>query len=295
MDFCPKVDAQSHTDIMGHDKVSKSLRTLELVILQPLFHKRQALLLQDRLRNFDTFLLVQPAAFQKRREVHQDGWNLIWLRRQLLESSNSSWRTQSIAALRHNSGSLLCVSLTHETFKLRGKQVLCSRQVQTTSNLQSKLSVAKSVQNIRNQSLPVQLKAEHRSLAHSDTENCSSSILRTGHKDGVVGNLVTVHAGTSVTVKHVCVSHLGHHESNLVLLIDCKTDREVSGSVSGNRDGYWRDLKGWSLAGVTTNFLDVELGWLSWGFRLLLVENQQLRRILSPGNFNCAESGRVTL
>mmetsp|Transcript_7410 Transcript_7410/g.12312 ORF Transcript_7410/g.12312 Transcript_7410/m.12312 type:complete len:215 (+) Transcript_7410:4031-4675(+) len=120
MALSTKEDGQGHGGIHRHDKITKSLRALELVVLQPLLHELRASLLENRLGQLNTLLLVQLSSFQKRREVLEHRLWLTGLSRNLLESGDSRRSSQSTSRSSNELGSFRHISGSNQALKLGG-------------------------------------------------------------------------------------------------------------------------------------------------------------------------------
>mmetsp|Transcript_14471 Transcript_14471/g.32272 ORF Transcript_14471/g.32272 Transcript_14471/m.32272 type:complete len:303 (+) Transcript_14471:3770-4678(+) len=208
MALSAEVDTEGHTGIGRHDKITKLLGALELVVLEPLLHQLRTALLKDGLGQLDTLLLVELATFEEGGEVLEDRLRRTGLGRDLLETGNGGRSTESGTGDGNKLRSLNDLPAADQTLKLGGIQILGTGQTQTSGNLDGKVVVAEGGGDVGDEGLSVQLDADNLPGADGNTKDGPSALLSAGNKDRLLSNLGTVHSLTGMDVKHVDITHL---------------------------------------------------------------------------------------
>mmetsp|Transcript_25810 Transcript_25810/g.40097 ORF Transcript_25810/g.40097 Transcript_25810/m.40097 type:complete len:1000 (+) Transcript_25810:1485-4484(+) len=222
MSLTPQIHTQSHGSIMRHDQISKCLGTMQLIILKPLLHQLRTALLQHRLGQFDTLLLIKLSMFQQCREILKDGLGGTRFRGDLLESCNGLWSTKCRSRRCHKLCRLLNLSCTHQRFKLLSVKMFCTGQTQPSSNLDSQIIITKCVHNVRDQVRPIQTNTVHPSSPNSNTKHRSSTRLSTRHKHSLLSYPSPKHSLPRMNIKHVHKPSLGQQKRHIILGINHK-------------------------------------------------------------------------
>ena len=118
--------------------------------------------------------------------------------------------------------------------------------------LEGELSVAESVDNVRNQVVLVNTDGEDLTLA-VDSNDTAGYLVLCSHKDGLATDAVHVDAGAGLEVVEVDEAELCDQEDDAVLLTDLHGNREVAA-------GLWGEVNINSLLGVDrVSFLMINL------------------------------------
>mmetsp|Transcript_15000 Transcript_15000/g.32474 ORF Transcript_15000/g.32474 Transcript_15000/m.32474 type:complete len:358 (+) Transcript_15000:3542-4615(+) len=239
MTLAPQIHTQSHCSIVRHDQITQRLGAMKLIILQPLLHQLRPSLLQHRLGQLNTLLLIQLDILQQGREVLKHGLRSTRLCRNLLESRNRLRSPQCRATIGHKNSRFLHLPGRDETFKLGSVQVLSSRKTQSSSHLNGQIIVPQRIDNVRNQILPIQANTKHLSRTNGNSKHCPSRRLRTSDKYSLLRYPCAKHGLSTLNIKHVDEPHLGKKERDIIFRIHHKRHWEIRSCLRrhGNHSG----------------------------------------------------------
>mmetsp|Transcript_53199 Transcript_53199/g.78975 ORF Transcript_53199/g.78975 Transcript_53199/m.78975 type:complete len:244 (+) Transcript_53199:3673-4404(+) len=230
------VHLERELQVEATQHVAKFFRSFELVVLDPVLNEALGSFLNGWAHELHRLELVQVSVLEQDLEVLQQRLRLSGLHGEALEGSDGVLGAEH--APRGSGGHLRGasdVALLQQTLEALLVQLFRAGETEAAGELEGELRLLQRVAHEGNQVALVDADREDGALSGGHAQDAVGGLVRARREDGVGANALAEEAGAGVQVEQEEVTHLGHHEQDVVLAADLHGDGEVTGGIGGGR------------------------------------------------------------